>query len=67
MFFEVTGKVTDNSKGGVAVVLNTKLDGGKIFFTTDSTAPTPQATPYTAPVQIYPQRHTLRSQGIPGG
>ncbi|MGF6925421.1 hexosaminidase [Chitinophaga sp. W2I13] len=59
--FEVTGKVTDNSKGGVAVVLNTKLDGGKIFFTTDSTAPTPQATPYTAPVQIT-RSGTLRAQ-----
>ena len=59
--FEVTGKVTDNGKGGVAVVLNSKLDGGKIFFTTDSTAPTPQATPYTAPVQIT-RSGTLRAQ-----
>jgi hexosaminidase len=59
--FEVTGKVTDNSKGGVAVVLNSKLDGGKIFFTTDSTAPTPQATPYAGPVQIT-RSGTLRAQ-----
>lgn len=59
--FEVTGKVTDNGKGGVDVVLSSKLDGGKIFFTTDSTAPTPQATPYTAPVQIT-HTGTLRAQ-----
>lgn len=59
--FEVTGKVTDNGKGGVAVVLNSKLDGGKIFFTTDSTAPTPQATPYTDAVQIT-RSGTLRAQ-----
>lgn len=59
--FEVTGKVTDNGKGGVDVMLASKLDGGKIFFTTDSTAPTPQATPYTAPVQIT-HTGTLRAQ-----
>ncbi|MET3876572.1 family 20 glycosylhydrolase [Chitinophaga sp. OAE865] len=59
--FEVTGKVTDNGKGGVDVILASKLDGGKIFFTTDSTAPTPQATPYTTPVQIT-HTGTLRAQ-----
>ncbi|PSL46843.1 hexosaminidase [Chitinophaga niastensis] len=59
--FEVTGKVVDNRKGGVEVVLDSKLDGGKIFFTTDSTAPTPQATPYTQPLQIT-KTGTIRAQ-----
>jgi hexosaminidase len=59
--FEVTGAVSDNGKGGVQVVLATQLDGGKIFFTTDSTAPTPQATPYTQAIQIS-QAGTVRAQ-----
>ncbi|WP_325530913.1 family 20 glycosylhydrolase [Chitinophaga sp.] len=50
--FEVTGQVTEDKKGGVQVKLDSKLDGGKVFFTTDSSAPTPQSTPYTTPVQI---------------
>lgn len=64
--FEVTGKITDNSKGGVEVVLDSKLDGGKIFFTTDSTAPTPAATSYTAPIQIT-RTGTLRAQVFQDG
>lgn len=49
--FEIRGLV-DSTATGVAVRLDSKLDGGKIFYTTDSSAPTPQATPYTGPVII---------------
>ncbi|MFY0254874.1 family 20 glycosylhydrolase [Chitinophaga sp. 30R24] len=59
--FEVTGKITNNGKGGVSVVLDSKLEGGKIFYTTDSTPPTLQSTPYTQPVQIV-QTGPLRAQ-----
>ena len=59
--FEVTGKIAGSDKGGVQVALDSKLEGGKIFFTTDSTAPTPQSTPYTQPVQIT-QSGTVRAQ-----
>ncbi|CAL1516908.1 family 20 glycosylhydrolase [Chitinophaga sp. MM2321] len=59
--FEVTAKVADNGKGGVEVKLDSKLDGGKIFYTTDSTAPAPNGTPYTTPVQIE-KTSTLRAQ-----
>ncbi|NIG53511.1 family 20 glycosylhydrolase [Chitinophaga sp. Cy-1792] len=50
--FEVSGTPEDNKKGGVEVKLDAKLDGGKIFYTTDSSAPTPQSQAYTAPVQV---------------
>ncbi|WP_211323793.1 beta-N-acetylhexosaminidase [Chitinophaga dinghuensis] len=64
--FEVMGNVDDNHKGGVEVKLDAKLDGGKIYFTTDSTAPTPQSTAYTAPVQIQ-QTSTVRAQVFQDG
>ncbi len=64
--FEVMGTVYDNQKGGVEVTLDAKLDGGKIYFTTDSTAPTPQSTAYTAPVQIQ-QTSTIRAQVFQDG
>lgn len=49
--FEVRGSI-ENEQGGVQVKLDSKLDGGKIFYTLDSSAPSPKATPYTAPVKI---------------
>lgn len=59
--FEVAGTVTDNKKGGVEVTLSSKLDGGKIVYTLDSTAPTLQSTAYNGPVQIK-QTGTIRAQ-----
>jgi hexosaminidase len=50
--FEVRGVVESSQGGGVQVKLDSKLDSGKIFYTTDSSAPTAQSTPYTAPVKV---------------
>ncbi|QEH44003.1 family 20 glycosylhydrolase [Chitinophaga sp. XS-30] len=50
--FEVRGQVESDGQGGVQVTLDSKLDGGKIYYTTDSAAPTAQSTPYTAPVKV---------------
>ncbi|WP_343701607.1 family 20 glycosylhydrolase [Chitinophaga sp.] len=50
--FEITGKVESDHKGGVQVNLVSKLDGGIITYTTDSTAPTAQSTRYTGPVRV---------------
>lgn len=58
--FEVTGKITVKD-GKESLTLDSKLNGGKIFFTTDSTAPTPQSTPYTQPVAIE-KTMTIRAQ-----
>ena len=58
--FEVTGKITGSDKG-VQVALDSKLEGGKIFFTTDSTAPTPRSTPYAQPIPVA-QSGTIRAQ-----
>ncbi|NLR63715.1 family 20 glycosylhydrolase [Chitinophaga varians] len=63
--FEVTGAVTDNKKGGVEVKLDSKLDGGKIVYTLDSTAPSLQSKAYSGPVQIQ-QSGTLRAQVFQG-
>jgi hexosaminidase len=49
---EIRGHVESNGKGGVTVKLDSKLDGGKIFFTTDSSAPGTQSTPYTGPIDV---------------
>jgi hexosaminidase len=49
---EIRGAVESDGKGGVTVKLDSKLDGGKIFYTTDSSAPTPQSTPYTGPIPV---------------
>ncbi|SHK79812.1 hexosaminidase [Chitinophaga jiangningensis] len=64
--FEITGVVEDNQKGGVQVKLDAKLDGGKITYTTDSTAPTPQGTAYTEPVQVQ-KTGTVRAQVFQDG
>ncbi|RFS24839.1 beta-hexosaminidase [Chitinophaga silvatica] len=58
--FEVTGQQTFKD-GKEFQVLDSKLQNGKIFFTTDSTAPTPQSTPYTEPIAIN-QTGTIRAQ-----
>lgn len=50
--FEVRGTVESDGQGGVQVKLDSKLDGGKIFWTTDGSAPTTASTPYTNPVKI---------------
>jgi hexosaminidase len=50
--FEITGQTESDGKGGVQVKLGSKLDGGVITYTTDSTAPTAQSTPYTGPVPV---------------
>lgn len=49
---EIRGHVESDGKGGVTVTLDSKLDGGKIFFTTDSSAPGTQSTPYTGPIAV---------------
>ncbi len=64
--FEITGAVEDNHKGGVQVKLDAKLDGGKITYTTDSTAPTAEGTAYRAPVQVQ-QSGTIRAQVFQDG
>ncbi len=50
--FEVRGQVESDQKGGVQVKLDSKLDGGVITYTTDSTAPTAQSSRYSGPVAV---------------
>jgi hexosaminidase len=50
--FEVRGVIESDGKGGVQVKLDSKLDGGKITYTTDSTAPTAQSPAYASPVPV---------------
>jgi hexosaminidase len=57
---EIRGTVESNGKGGVTVKLDSKLDGGQIFYTMDSSAPGPQGTPYTGPISVT-QTGTLRA------
>ncbi len=57
---EIRGTVESNGKGGVTVKLDSKLDGGQIFYTMDSSAPGPQSTPYTGPISVT-QTGTLRA------
>ncbi|MEC5142573.1 family 20 glycosylhydrolase [Chitinophaga sp. 212800010-3] len=59
--FEVKGKIAGNGKGAVTLTLSSILDNARIFFSTDSTAPTPQSTPYTQPIQIA-KTGTVRAQ-----
>lgn len=50
--FEVRPTVESNGKNGVQVRLDAKLDGGKVVFTTDSSAPDMNATAYTGPIPV---------------
>ncbi|MBO9155103.1 family 20 glycosylhydrolase [Chitinophaga sp. GCM10012297] len=50
--FEVRGIVESDGKGGVQVKLDSKLDGGKITYTTDSSAPTAQSSAYVSPIPV---------------
>lgn len=50
--FEVRGEIITDSSSGVLLKLDTKLDGGKIVYTTDGSAPTPKSTPYTTPIPV---------------
>ncbi|WP_341837710.1 family 20 glycosylhydrolase [Chitinophaga pollutisoli] len=50
--FEVRPTVEPDGKNGVQLRLDTKLDGGKIVFTTDSSAPDAAAISYTGPIHI---------------
>ncbi|WP_201747878.1 glycoside hydrolase family 20 protein [Chitinophaga vietnamensis] len=59
--FEARGTVAASKKGGIEVQLDSKLDGGKIFYTTDSSAPTMQSHAYAAPLPIQ-QSGTVRAQ-----
>ncbi len=49
-----------DGKNGVQVRLDSKLDGGKIVYSTDSSAPDASATAYTAPVPVT-QTGTIRA------
>ncbi|KAA2240156.1 family 20 glycosylhydrolase [Chitinophaga agrisoli] len=49
--FEIRGSA-DSSAKGVVVTLSSKLDGGQLFYTVDGSNPTPQSTPYTAPIPV---------------
>jgi hexosaminidase len=50
--FEVRGIVESDGKGGVQVKLDSKLDGGKITFSLDSTAPTAASAAYIDPIPV---------------
>ncbi|MCW3463614.1 glycoside hydrolase family 20 protein [Chitinophaga nivalis] len=50
--FEVTGKIADNGKGQAVIQLDSKLEGGTIHYTTDSTAPSLQSPVYTTPLAV---------------
>jgi hexosaminidase len=49
--FEIRGAV-ENTGEKVTVTLNSKLDSSKIYYTLNGSSPSPQSTPYTAPVAI---------------
>jgi hexosaminidase len=50
--FEVRGEVITTPGKGVQLKLDSKLDGGKIVYTTDGSNPGAQSTPYTTPIAI---------------
>lgn len=50
--FMVTGVVENDEKGNMQVKLSSELDGGKIVYTLDSSAPSVNSTAYTTPVAI---------------
>lgn len=50
--FEIRGIAESDGKGGMQVRLSSRLDGGKITYTTDSSAPSSAAAAYNGPVAI---------------
>ncbi|WP_341843262.1 glycoside hydrolase family 20 protein [Chitinophaga caseinilytica] len=64
--FEVRASVENAGKNGVQVKLDSKLDGGKIVFTTDSSAPDAASTPYTGPIPVT-KTETIRATVLQDG
>ncbi|WP_282457453.1 glycoside hydrolase family 20 protein [Chitinophaga sedimenti] len=50
--FMVKGEVEHDNQGNMSVKLSSQLDGGKLIYTLDSSAPTASSPEYTGPVAI---------------